>query len=138
MEAAPPSPVEEGRCFEIRRIDLEGAEHLNASVRQQLLEPYADRCLGVAQLNELLKVITDYYLDRGFVTSRAYLPQQDLSDGQLDVIVVEGKLEGLDSSSIASERELAMAFPGETGHPSGRAARAGKQGSFTRAGGLAC
>ncbi len=115
VEAAPPSPVEEGRCFEIRRIDLEGAEHLNAEVRQQLLEPYADRCLGVAQLNELLKVITDYYLDRGFVTSRAYLPQQDLSDGQLDVIVVEGKLEGLDSSSIASERELAMAFPGETG-----------------------
>jgi hemolysin activation/secretion protein len=115
VEAAPPSPVEEGRCFEIRRIDLEGAEHLNAEVRQQLLEPYADRCLGALQLNELLKAITDYYLDRGFVTSRAYLPQQDLSDGQLDVIVVEGKLEGLDSSSIASERELAMAFPGETG-----------------------
>jgi hemolysin activation/secretion protein len=35
----------------------------------------------VPQLNELLKVITDYYLAKGLVTSRAYLPQQDLSSG---------------------------------------------------------
>uniref|UniRef100_UPI0023EE4F56 POTRA domain-containing protein n=1 Tax=Pseudomonas mosselii TaxID=78327 RepID=UPI0023EE4F56 len=57
---------------------------------------------------------TDHYLGRGLVTSRAYLPQQDLSSGHLQVLVVEGRLEGLrpDSSSGLSDRELAMAFPG--------------------------
>ena len=39
-----------------------------------------------------------FYIDRGYVTSRAYLPQQDLSSGELRVIVVEGRLEGLDRS----------------------------------------
>ncbi|HCT8843396.1 TPA: two-partner secretion system transporter TpsB1, partial [Pseudomonas aeruginosa] len=46
---------------------------------------------------------------------RAYLPQQDLASGTLRIIVVEGRLEGLDSSALASPRELAMSFPGRTG-----------------------
>ncbi|WP_181432444.1 ShlB/FhaC/HecB family hemolysin secretion/activation protein, partial [Pseudomonas aeruginosa] len=103
------------RCFEIRRIELEGAGHLGESARRQLLAPYQGRCLGVGQLNALLKAVTDHYLDRGYVTTRAYLPQQDLASGTLRIIVVEGRLEGLDSSALASPRELAMSFPGRTG-----------------------
>ncbi|MFO7054612.1 ShlB/FhaC/HecB family hemolysin secretion/activation protein, partial [Pseudomonas aeruginosa] len=79
------------------------------------LAPYQGRCLGVGQLNALLKAVTDHYLDRGYVTTRAYLPQQDLASGTLRIIVVEGRLEGLDSSALASPRELAMSFPGRTG-----------------------
>ncbi|WP_181280409.1 ShlB/FhaC/HecB family hemolysin secretion/activation protein, partial [Pseudomonas aeruginosa] len=90
------------RCFEIRRIELEGAGHLGESARRQLLAPYQGRCLGVGQLNALLKAVTDHYLDRGYVTTRAYLPQQDLASGTLRIIVVEGRLEGLDSSALAS------------------------------------
>ncbi|EPG5491466.1 two-partner secretion system transporter TpsB1, partial [Pseudomonas aeruginosa] len=98
-----------------RRIELEGAGHLGESARRQLLAPYQGRCLGVGQLNALLKAVTDHYLDRGYVTTRAYLPQQDLASGTLRIIVVEGRLEGLDSSALASPRELAMSFPGRTG-----------------------
>ncbi|MGK3122479.1 POTRA domain-containing protein, partial [Pseudomonas corrugata] len=63
------------------------------------------------------KVITDHYIEKGLVTSRAYLPQQDLSSGHLQVLVVEGRLEGLKGAenSQLSARELAMAFPGKTG-----------------------
>ncbi|MGY2263443.1 POTRA domain-containing protein, partial [Pseudomonas sp. SDO55104_S430] len=44
-------------------------------------------------------------------------PQQDLSGGHLQVLVVEGRLEALKSApdSQLSERELAMAFPGKAG-----------------------
>ncbi len=117
------APVEPGvapedqRCFEIKSIQLQGASLLSASEQNELLKPFLNRCLGSGQLNALLKAITQRYIDRGYVTSRAYLPQQDLSDGDLDVLVVEGRLEGLDSSAIASERELAMAFPGKPGKP---------------------
>ena len=83
--------------------------------QQAVLQRFAGECLGVGQLNELLKAITQFYIDRGYVTSRAYLPQQDLSSGELRVIVVEGRLEGLDSSTLASDRELAMGFPGQPG-----------------------
>lgn len=111
---AEPSQPDE-RCFDIREITLQGADLIGATERERLLAPFVGQCLGVGQLDALLKAITDYYLDRGYVTTRAYLPQQDLSDGSLEVLVVEGRLEGLDSSELASERELAMAFPGKTG-----------------------
>ncbi|WP_150782818.1 POTRA domain-containing protein, partial [Pseudomonas fluorescens] len=105
------------RCFTIKDIELKGADSLSVSERERLLKPYIGQCLGVTQLNELLKVISDHYIDKGLVTSRAYLPQQDLSGGHLKVLVVEGKLEGLKGAdgSHLSERELAMAFPGKTG-----------------------
>ncbi|MDH0629115.1 ShlB/FhaC/HecB family hemolysin secretion/activation protein [Pseudomonas mosselii] len=107
-------PATDSRCFTIHTIELKGADSLSAADRDGLLKPFIDQCLGVTQLNALLKAITDHYLGRGLVTSRAYLPQQDLSSGHLQVLVVEGRLEGLrpDSNSGLSDRELAMAFPG--------------------------
>ena len=113
---APAAPADT-RCFPIKDIELKGADSLSAADRTRLLKPYVGECLGVAQLNELLKVITDYYLAKGRVTSRAYLPQQDLSSGHLQVLVVEGKLEGLKGAqgSTVTDRELAMAFPGKVG-----------------------
>lgn len=115
-KAAQPAPSqrpEDVRCFDISTIELKGADSLLASDRQALLKPFIGQCLGVSQLNALLKAITDQYLARGLVTSRAYLPQQDLSSGHLQVVVVEGRLESFrpDDSSGLSERELAMAFP---------------------------
>lgn len=112
----PAAPVD-SRCFPIKDIELKGADSLSATDRVRLLKPYIGQCLGVTQLNGLLKVITDYYIDKGMVTSRAYLPQQDLSSGHLSVLVVEGKLEGMKGAqgSNLSERELAMAFPGKVG-----------------------
>ncbi len=113
---APQAPVD-SRCFPIKTIDLQGADSLSSGERERLLKPYIGQCLGVPQLNELLKVITDLYIEKGLVTSRAYLPQQDLSSGNLKVLVVEGKLEGLKGAegSGISERELKMSFPGRQG-----------------------
>lgn len=106
--------VESG-CIPIRRIHLQGASLLDNDEQADLLRPFTDTCLGVGQLNDLLRVITGYYLDRGYVTTRAYLPQQDLSDGELEVVVIEGRLEELDGASLASPQELMMSFPGQIG-----------------------
>ena len=114
--AAPTAPADT-RCFPIKDIELKGADSLSDRDKNRLLKPYIGQCLGVTQLNELLKVITDYYIEKGLVTSRAYLPQQDLSGGHLKVLVIEGRLEGLKGAegSKLSDRELGMAFPGKTG-----------------------
>lgn len=112
-----PTTPADTRCFPIKDIELKGADSLSAPDRTRLLKPYIGQCLGVTQLNELLKVITDDYIAKGRVTSRAYLPQQDLSSGHLQVLVVEGKLEGIKGAqgSTVTDRELAMAFPGKVG-----------------------
>jgi len=117
VQPTQPAAPADSRCFPIKDIEVKGADSLSANERQRLLKPYIGQCLGVAQLNELLKVITDLYIEKGLVTSRAYLPQQDLSGGHLKVLVVEGRLEGLKGAQDGrlSDRELAMAFPGKTG-----------------------
>ncbi|MGZ0781368.1 ShlB/FhaC/HecB family hemolysin secretion/activation protein [Pseudomonas saponiphila] len=109
-----PQPGEQ-RCFTIRTVTLKGADHLSAADRERLVAPYRDQCLSVAQINTLLKAITHHYLQQGYVTTRAYLPAQELAAGELTIVVVEGRLESLDSSALASSRELAMSFPGTTG-----------------------
>lgn len=103
------------RCFDIARIKLQGASLMSPARQTEILRPFEGQCLGSGQLNNLLKAITQFYIDRGYVTSRAYLPEQDMADGELDVLVVEGRLEGLDESAIASKREMAMTFPGQQG-----------------------
>ncbi|WP_259740980.1 ShlB/FhaC/HecB family hemolysin secretion/activation protein, partial [Pseudomonas poae] len=112
----PAAPVD-ARCFAIKTIELAGADALSEGERAQLIKPYIGQCLGVPQLNEVLKVITDRYLAKGLVTSRAYLPQQDLSSGHLKIQVVEGKLESLKGAqgSGITDRQLAMSFPGKSG-----------------------
>ncbi|HGY9626836.1 TPA: ShlB/FhaC/HecB family hemolysin secretion/activation protein [Pseudomonas putida] len=112
-----PAHSEDARCFTIRTIELKGAESLSTFERDKLLKPFVGQCLGVAELNALLRAITDHYLARGLVTSRAYLPQQDLSSGHLRVLVVEGRVEGVrpEKGSGLSERELAMTFPSAPG-----------------------
>ncbi|CAM3239947.1 ShlB family hemolysin secretion/activation protein [Pseudomonas floridensis] len=116
-EPVAPSAPADTRCFTINRIELKGADSLSSTERDALIKPYLGQCLGVAQLNELLKVITDHYIEKGLVTTRAYLPQQDLSNGDLQVLVIEGKLEKLRSATDSglSDRELAMTFPGREG-----------------------
>ena len=115
--ATAPNAAADNRCFPIKTVQLSGADALGANERTQILAPYTGQCLGVAQLNALLKTITERYIDKGLVTSRAYLPQQDLSGGNLNVQVVEGRLEGLKGAdgSGFSERQLAQVFPGKPG-----------------------
>ncbi|MFK0089670.1 ShlB/FhaC/HecB family hemolysin secretion/activation protein [Pseudomonas sp. NPDC090755] len=119
QEVAPvlPGTQADSRCFPIQQIEIQGATALSETTRRELTRPYVDQCLGVSQLNDLLKVITNLYLDQGLATSRAYLPQQELSDGRLTVLVVEGHLERIQAApgSGLSERELAMSFPGRQG-----------------------
>lgn len=112
---AKPTAPADTRCFAIKTIELTGADALSESERHALVQPYIGQCLGVPQLNEVLKVITDRYLAKGLVTSRAYLPQQDLSSGVLKIQVVEGRLEGLkgEQGSGITDRQLAMSFPGK-------------------------
>ncbi len=106
---------EDNRCFAIELIELEGASLLSDADRARVLVPFTGRCLGLAQLDELLEAVSEHYIGRGHITTRAYLAPQDLGSGTLRVIVIEGRLEGLDGSIMASDLELAMAFPGVTG-----------------------
>jgi hemolysin activation/secretion protein len=112
--ARPPSP--DGGCLPVRRIRLQGATLIPEARQRQILAPFEGRCLDPERINQLLKQLTQYYLDRGDITTRAYLPEQHLAEGELTVQIIEGRLDGFERGPHApGEREIAMTFPGKIG-----------------------
>ncbi|MDP9811318.1 hemolysin activation/secretion protein [Rhizobium tibeticum] len=84
------------------KVSPQDIDHLTA--------PYQDRCIGVADISGLLKALTNLYLDKGFVTSRAYVPPQDIAGTRLlKLTVVEGTISDIYLNGKASERNGALA-----------------------------
>lgn len=79
-------------CRDIRTITIDGALKLSERQRSRLAAPYLNRCLTVGDIERLLGDVTKAYIDRGYSTSRAYLPEQDLTTGSLRVLVLEGRI----------------------------------------------
>lgn len=77
---------------DIRVLEIEGAEHMREKFRERLERDYTGR-IGASDVEALLTEITRHYVLRGFATTRAYLPEQDLSTGRLRIVVVEGRIE---------------------------------------------
>jgi len=104
-------------CLPIDRITLRAAPTLSAADIDALIAPFTGRCLGLAEFDAVLEAVTLAYVDRGLILSRAYLPQQDLSDGELEIAVVEGELTGITINGAADPRWSGMVFPGMAGRP---------------------
>ncbi|WP_167686177.1 ShlB/FhaC/HecB family hemolysin secretion/activation protein [Rahnella sp. CJA17(1/100)] len=112
---APQTPAQPGGpCFDIHDITLSGADHMPARIQQKLTQPYLQQCLGIGQINALVKQVSDWYIGQGYITSRAFLTEQDLSSGALSLTVMEGKLEAIKMENQRGAM-LAMAFPWLTG-----------------------
>lgn len=48
--------------------------------------------LTMGQLQKLVNGITSYYVDRGLIFNRAYLPPQEIADDSITINILEGKL----------------------------------------------
>ncbi|MCZ2159172.1 ShlB/FhaC/HecB family hemolysin secretion/activation protein, partial [Bartonella sp. 220] len=72
-------------------------------------------------INKVLKAVTMLYVKRGYIAVRAYLPEQDLRGGHLQIVVVEGEIEDITLDGHKVERqergEITTAFPNLIGHP---------------------
>lgn len=103
-----------GECVSIRQITVAGAEHMSNSSKRRITESYEGKCLTLEAIRALTDAITNNYLQRGFITSRAFLTEQDLSGGMLSIVVVEGTLESI---TLEGETPLILktAFPGMIG-----------------------
>jgi hemolysin activation/secretion protein len=99
-------------CSEITSVSIEGAPHLPRTVRDHVQSKYSGRCVGVTEIEQILGAITAEYVRRGYITTRAYLPSQDLSTGLLRIQVVEGVIERIVVSDGGSgSMRVANAFP---------------------------
>ncbi len=117
IEGQPPLPEvpEGGPCFTVQRVELEGAARLGADAQAGIARPFIGQCVGLKEIRELMREITNRYVEMGLVTTRVYIPQQDMSNGLLKLLVLEGRVGEIRLSEEQAGVYLATAFPGLEG-----------------------
>lgn len=105
------------QCRNISRIEITGDEKMiPAKLLAKVRHDYTGRCISVSDIESLLGLLTKDFIDRGFITTRVYLPVQDLRTGILKLTVVAGKIE---SYKLEGGRKHAVwlraAMPGREG-----------------------
>lgn len=107
-----PDTQAESRCFPVKTILVEGVTLFTQEQIKTITEAYQDQCLSLNGINQLVEALSTLYLEAGYVTSRAFVQPQNLADGQLELVVLEGRTEQLISTENQfSQRELDFAFP---------------------------
>jgi len=89
----PPNPMEEQAkkiTFKLTKITLKG-NHIYTD--QQLLPIYQDKLnktISVADLFQIVRDISNYYRNNGYILSRALLPPQHVKNGAVTIQIIEG------------------------------------------------
>ncbi|MCY4053753.1 MAG: hypothetical protein OXE98_07715, partial [Hyphomicrobiales bacterium] len=66
----------DGDCVHVNVVSVTGTTLLRAREIRKITAPFEDRCLGHSDLNGILEQLTFLYVEKGFITSRAFLPEQ--------------------------------------------------------------
>lgn len=103
-----------GPCFNIHVININNTTLLSDKKQSKFKQSYIGQCLGMDKISQLTREISDWYIHQGYITSRAFITEQDLSQGELNIAVLEGRLEKIHLEG-GSSRQLQMAFPGLEG-----------------------
>ena len=105
LDIPPGTPVESiietGPTFAVKRIELQTPDGkpfdpprgISTKQLDVIVKSFVDHELGSHRINVLLKRITDVFIERGYVTTRALLGPQNLATGTLKITIQLGVIE---------------------------------------------
>ncbi|HAJ56731.1 MAG TPA: hypothetical protein DCL35_03050 [Candidatus Omnitrophica bacterium] len=74
----------------ITKIDVTGVTLLKEKEINDIIAQNINKELTVREMQKIADLITDIYRQKGYITSRAYLPPQKIESGRVEIKVVEG------------------------------------------------
>lgn len=86
------SPAGNGAKITVKGFRITGATVFGADTLKNLLTDLVGKALGLEELEAGAARITHHYRQRGYLVARAYLPAQKISDGMIEIAVLEGRL----------------------------------------------
>lgn len=57
----------------------------------KLLEPFTKKELTIDEIKKAAFVVTQYYRDKKYFAAKAYIPKQNMQDGVLQMVILEGR-----------------------------------------------
>jgi len=103
----------------VNDFEVVGSSIFTEQELNQAVKSYRNRPLTLSELFQARSTITKLYTDKGYVSSGAYIPPQELANGTVQIAVLEGKLEEINVSGteylsddyVASRIETAAGKP---------------------------
>lgn len=114
------NPEEEAEIvFPVDEITVTGSTIFSPEELNSITESLEGTEVTLAELERAAREITRLYLDKGYITSRAIVPEQEIADGNVEIRVIEGsiadiEIEGndrVDDSYIRQRLELGTDTP---------------------------
>ncbi|MFG6107654.1 ShlB/FhaC/HecB family hemolysin secretion/activation protein [Leptothoe sp. EHU-05/26/07-4] len=105
LTVCPPLTPTEEPAFLVSDIEVLGSTILSDQIAAQV-NCYINQQLTLTDLLTLRSRITQVYVQAGYITSGAFLPNnQDLSDGSVTIQMIEGKIEDIQVNGLTRLRE---------------------------------
>ena len=89
-----------GASFYIKQIQLDGVPK-ELSFLNKLTHKYEQKNVTVSDITNIRNDFQRKLLDKGFVTSQVYIPEQNLNDGILQLMVLPGRVEDIHYSEFS-------------------------------------
>lgn len=80
------------KLIKVKRIEFVGNTVFSDSELKKVLTPLPNQPVSLNRLLQLRSEITDFYVNRGYISSGAFLKQQQFKNGVVTIQVVEAKL----------------------------------------------
>lgn len=97
----PPPSIEPSTVqIPVRKIEIVGSTLLKPIDLQRITRPIEGRSVTLRELQRVADAITQLYLDRGYITSRAIVAKQDIVDGVVKIQAIEGSIEKIDIQGL--------------------------------------
>lgn len=77
----------------VRKLEVIGSTIFSATEINPIVQPLSGRSATLEELQKVADAITQLYLNKGYITSRAVLVNQVITDGVVQIRVIEGSLE---------------------------------------------
>ncbi len=105
----PPSqpPSEPEQPINVSKVEVSGSTIFGPEQFNPIVQPLEGRTVTLNDLKTAADAITKLYLDKGYLTSRAVLPQQKIADGVVQIQVLEGRLQEI---QIEGNRRLLKSY----------------------------
>ena len=103
------SVAEGGPRIQLTRIRLRGNTAFSTEALQRLLANDVGRQLTFADLTRLANRVTQHYRAAGYLVARAYLPVQEVRNGVLEIVILEGTLGVVELRNEAGLKPSALA-----------------------------
>ncbi|MHC5609942.1 MAG: ShlB/FhaC/HecB family hemolysin secretion/activation protein [Nostoc sp.] len=95
QENLPETTFPSGESFFVKEIQVKGYSVLEDQIIK-LKQPLENKKITFEQLLQLRSQITELYVKKGYITSGAFIPNnQNVASGVVQIQVVEGELEGI-------------------------------------------